>query len=105
MRKIKAPTTLVRVSKNAQKHMDKVKRNTDMSVREQVDEMIVLRKWILDNQKSTIGLGKLKSSYNRCLKEHKRDKVAFGHSCEVNEKGYCDTCGKIIEKEFADKEE
>jgi len=65
----------------------------------------VLRKWILDNQKSTIGLGKLKSSYNRCLKSHKKDKSAFGHEHEVNKKGYCDTCGKIIEKEFADKEE
>ena len=96
MRRLKSPTTLVRVSKNAQDHFDKVKRQTEMSVREQVDEMIVLRKWCLDNQKRTIGFGTLKSSYNRCLKDHKKAKDAMGHACEVNERGYCDTCGKKV---------
>ena len=96
MRKLTNRTTLVRVSRNAQDHFDKVKRQTDMSVREQVDEMIVLRKWILDNQKATIGLGKLKSSYNRCLKDHKKQKDALGHEHTWNEKGYCDTCGKKL---------
>ena len=95
MRKLKSPTTLVRVSVNAQLHFDKVKRQTNMSVREQIDEMIVLRKWCLDNQKRTIGFGTLKSSYNRCLKDHKKAKDAMGHQCEINSQGYCDTCGKI----------
>ena len=98
MRKLKSPTTLVRVSKNAQDHFDKVKRQTDMSVREQVDELLVLRMWCLKNQKKTVGFGTLKSSYNRCLKDHKKQKIAFGHECEVNKDGYCDTCGKIIKE-------
>ena len=97
MRKTKRKTTLVRVSVDAQKHFAKVKRNTNMSVVDQVDEMIVVLKYVLENQAETIGLGVLKSSLNRCLKDHRRKKTPFGHTHEPNKEGYCDTCGALIE--------
>ena len=96
MRKIKAPTTLVRVSKRAQSHFEKVKRNTDMSVREQVDEAITCIEWCLANPHKGIGIGVLKASLNTGDREHKRDKIAMGHTCEIDEKGYCSTCGKKV---------
>ena len=96
MRKTKRKSTLVRVSVEAQDYFAKVKRNTGMSVVDQVDEMIVVMKYVLENQAETIGIGVVKSSLNRCMKPQKKKKTPFGHTHEPNDKGYCDTCGKVL---------
>ena len=96
-RETRRKTTLVRVSVEAQKYFAKVRANTDMAVVDQVDEMVAVMKYVLEHQAETIGLGVLKSSLNRCLKDHKKKKTPLGHTHEPNLKGYCDTCGDLIE--------
>jgi len=96
-RPVRRKTTLVRVSVEAQKYFAKVKRNTNMSVVDQCDEMIAVMKYVMENQAETIGIGVLKSSLNRCLKDHKKKKTPLGHTHEWNEKNYCDTCGVLNE--------
>ena len=79
---INAPTSLARVSIRAKKHFKRVKSNTGMTEREQVDEMIVLLKWVLAHQQETVGFGTLKSSLNRCLKDHKKQKTPMSEDYE-----------------------
>jgi len=97
MRKLEnVETRMARISLHAHTKIKKVKLITGMGTREQIDELIALRDFCLENPNKGIGIGTLKASSNNWNRKEKKKKTHYGHMHDFNDEGICRSCAKTL---------